>query len=155
MSKSLLKTSSNKISSEFSVVEFISPSPKVATVIKQDKDSEPSVLIGKRLVSVSGYITAIPGLLPKLENGQQVLVLETEQGAGILGCWQSVGENEKAEIDVKNGRLRIEASESVVLKSGESNIEIHKNGKIRVDGKDIYNIAEGPLRLQGSVIELN
>lgn len=145
--------SSQKKGSESSVVEFISATPTVATVVKHER--QVSVLIGKRLVRVSGYISVIPGLLPKLENGQKVLVLETEQGAGVLGCWQSADDNSNAQITVQNGCLRIEATESVVLKSGDSSIEINKHGKIRVDGKDIYTIAEGPLRLQGSIIELN
>lgn len=129
--------------------------PKIAIVHQLDSDGLTFVLLENRILPVAGYLATIPGIVPKLKVGQQVLVLETEQGIGILGCWQSAGEQTKAHIDLENGNLQLGATESITLKTGASSIEVHANGKIRVDGKDIYSIAEGPLRLQGSIIELN
>lgn len=134
---------------------FASALPKIATVHKLNSDGSTFVLLENRILPVAGYLAAIPGIIPKLKAGQQVLVLETEQGVGILGSWLSAGEKPKAQIDLQEGRLQLDATESITLKTGASSIEIHANGKIRVDGKDIYSIAEGPQRLQGSIIELN
>ncbi|MFV1992449.1 MAG: hypothetical protein ACC635_00980 [Acidiferrobacterales bacterium] len=129
--------------------------PKIAIVHQLNSEGSIFVLLENRILPVVGYLTIIPGIVPKLKPGQQVLVLETGQGVGILGCWQAAGEQTKAHIDLQNGNLRLDATESITLKTGASSIEVHANGKIRVDGKDIYSIAEGPLRLQGSIIELN
>jgi len=134
---------------------FASALPKIATVHKLNSDGSAFVLLENRILPVAGYLATIPGIIPKLKRGQQVLVLETDQGVGILGCWLSAGEQTKAHIDLQDGHLQLDATKSITLKTGASSIEIHANGKIRVDGKDIYSIAEGPIRLQGSIIELN
>lgn len=129
--------------------------PMIGVVHEVDENGVISVLVDKHVLPVTGYLAPIPGILPMLASGQQVLVLETGEGVGILGCWQPANEMTKAQIEIQDGRLHINATESIILNSGNSSIEIRADGKIRVDGKDIYSIAEGPLRLQGSIIELN
>jgi len=141
--------------SSFQSGNLASTLPKIATVHKLNSDGSTFVLLENRILPVAGYLAAIPGIIPKLKKDQQVLVLETELGVGILGCWQPAGEQTKARIDLQDGNLQLDATKSITLKTGASSIEIHENGKIRVDGKDIYSIAEGPQRLQGSIIELN
>jgi len=141
--------------SRFQSENLASTLPKIATVHKLNSDGSIFIKLENRILPVAGYLAAIPGIIPKLKAGQQVLVLETEQGVGILGSWLSASEKPKAQIDLQDGHLQLDATKSITLKTGASSIEIHANGKIRVDGKDIYSIAEGPLRLQGSIIELN
>jgi hypothetical protein len=43
----------------------------------------------------------------------------------------------------------------VRLQAGENWIEVHADGRIELDGRQITGMAEGRLRLQGSTIELN
>lgn len=55
----------------------------------------------------------------------------------------------------KDGSLEINSEKGIVIRSSESRIEIRKDGRVYIDGKEIYAIADGKHRLQGATIELN
>jgi uncharacterized protein (DUF2345 family) len=52
-------------------------------------------------------------------------------------------------------QLQLEAQQSICLKTANSRIEIHGDGKILLNGHQIMQQADGPVKLQGATIELN
>ncbi len=55
----------------------------------------------------------------------------------------------------QDGSLQVKNAEGILIQSNASKIEIQKDGRIMVDGKEIYSIADGLLLLQGALIKAN
>jgi hypothetical protein len=51
--------------------------------------------------------------------------------------------------------LKLEATESLALKCGESSIELRKDGKVLVKGKDIVSHAKRVQRIKGGTVAIN
>ncbi len=121
-----------------------------AVVATQDGQAQKVERSGEQL-SVIGHFEAVAILKP----GDQVAVMPAEGGVIVMARLRSPGEKPNPLVLDQDGRLEIEAAGGICLKSGESRIEITADGRIWVDGREIYHISEGRLRLQGSTIELN
>ncbi len=93
--------------------------------------------------------------VPPLQEGDQVLVLNTQQGLVVTGCIRAESESPLDGLSYKNGKLNLRAGKSIKIQSGPAVIELTADGKIKIDGKNIYSISEGRHRLQGATIELN
>jgi hypothetical protein len=94
--------------------------------------------------------------VPHLHNGDQVLVMLTEQGAIVTQRLRKPGERPQQGFSVQpDGRLMLHNKTGIKLETDETKIELRADGRIYIDGKEIYAIADGKHRLQGATIELN
>ena len=91
-----------------------------------------------------------------IQENDQVLVLLMETGAIVTHRLRRPGELPQQGFQVHNdGSLTIENANGIMIKASNAQIAIDKTGRIFVDGKEIYSIANGLHRLQGTTIELN
>lgn len=91
-----------------------------------------------------------------LEVGDAVLVQNIQSNYIITHRLRLKGEAPQQAFSInENGSLEINSADGIVIKSNESRLEIRKDGRIFIDGKEIYAIADGKHRLQGATIELN
>ncbi len=123
----------------------------IATVVDTENGEALHVQIAGEQRSVVGHF----GEVPILKTGDRVAVMQIAEGAIVMSRLRRPGEAPCPLVLDQDGRLEIEAAGGICLKSGESRIEITADGRIWVDGKEIYSICEGRMRLQGSTIELN
>ncbi len=123
----------------------------IATVTQARDGEATTVKLTGQAIPVCGHF----GEVPILKEGDRVAVMLTADGAVIMSRLRSQGEKPQPLILDENGRLLVEAAGGICLQSGESKIEITADGRIWVDGKEIYSISSGRMRLQGSTIELN
>lgn len=126
---------------------------KLATVVDVVNGEARSVLLPGEFdpCLVSGHFSQVPILKP----GDRVAVMQTAAGPVIMSRLRAQGETPQPLVLNEAGKLTVEAPGGICLKSGESRIEITAEGRIWVDGKEIYSISSGRMRLQGSTIELN
>ena len=125
----------------------------IATVAEVINGEALSVLLpGEALPQrVSGHFSAVPMLKP----GDRVAVMQTADGPVVMSRLRAPGEIPQPLVLNEEGRLTVDAPGGICLTSGDSRIEITADGRIWVDGKEIYSISSGRMRLQGSTIELN
>ena len=94
--------------------------------------------------------------LPPLQKDDQVLVLLSAQGVIVMQRLRKPGERPQQGFSVQqDGRLQLYNVNGLTLKTDKAKIEIRADGRIYVDGHEIYAIADGKHRLQGATIELN
>ena len=94
--------------------------------------------------------------IPPLQKDDTVLVLLTMQGVIVMSRLRKPGEQPQQGFSVQqDGRLQLHNKNGVTLKTDKAKIEIRSDGRVYVDGKEIYAIADGKHRLQGATIELN
>jgi hypothetical protein len=109
-------------------------------------------------IDLSGEAACVAGHLGQTEYlivGDRVLTLRTVAGIIVIGRLRAADEAPAPRMEQRGGRLRVQAPESVCLQAGENRIEVHADGRIALDGKQITGQASGPVRLLGSTIELN
>ncbi len=123
----------------------------VATVLATENGAAIKVENAGEQLKVVGHFSEVS----LLQSGDRVAVMPAEDGVIIMARLRNPGEMPSPLVLDQNGRLEIEASGGICLKSGESRIEITGDGRIWVDGEEIYTISAGRMRLQGSTIELN
>ena len=95
------------------------------------------------------------GITPSVALGDKVLISEVEEGILIHGVVILNDEPARASFGFKDGKLVIEAQGAVVLKSGNTTVELTEAGGIRIDGKDIRTTAENSLTLLASKVKIN
>lgn len=94
--------------------------------------------------------------VPSICVGDNVLVEQVESHYVVTHRLRIKGESPQKGFSQKsNGQLEINSDSGIVIQSNGSKIEIQQDGRIKVDGKEIYSIATGKQRLQGATIELN
>ena len=123
----------------------------IAKVIDTQNGEALSVDIAGEQLNVVGHFAEVS----ILKTADRVAVMQTEEGVIVMSRLRNPGETPCPLVLDQNGRLEIEAAGGICLKTGESRIEITTDGRIWVDGREIYSISEGRMRLQGSTIELN
>lgn len=126
---------------------------RIATVVEVANGEALSVMLPGELEPsmVSGHFSEVP----VLKTGDRVALMQTAGGPVIMSRLRARGETQQPLVLNDAGKLTVEAPGGICLKSGESRIEITADGRIWVDGKEIYSISSGRMRLQGSTIELN
>ncbi|MDW7644828.1 MAG: hypothetical protein SCI25_07280 [Desulfuromonadales bacterium] len=90
-----------------------------------------------------------------LKEGDAVMTMATEVGLIVCGRLRAKGEEPAPRLQTDNGQLNLEAATGIRLQVGDSWLEIHKDGSIRLNGRQITSIAHGRMRLQGTTIEIN
>ncbi len=100
---------------------------------------------------VAGHLSQVEAL----KVGDLVLILQVSMGLVIAGRLRSPKEPPAPRLESQDGRLIIEAAESVRLQAGQNMIEVHADGRIQIDGKQITGQATGRIGLHSPIIELN
>ncbi len=142
---------SNKVTKLFSSAAPQNGQTAIATVTEAQNGEAVKIELADRTAPVCGHF----GEVPVLKKGDRVAVMLTADGAVIMSRLRNQGEMPRPLVLDEDGRLLVEAAGGICLQSGESKIEITADGRIWVDGKEIYSISSGRMRLQGSTIELN
>ncbi|VAW94444.1 hypothetical protein MNBD_GAMMA21-2123 [hydrothermal vent metagenome] len=94
--------------------------------------------------------------VPELSVGDMVLVEYIDTLYIITHRLRSKGEAPQQGFALNDdGSLQVKNADGILIQSNASKIEIQKDGRIMVDGKEIYSIADGKHRLQGAIVELN
>ncbi len=91
----------------------------------------------------------------RVNFGDQVLVCETPSGLVVSGRIAAPDEAPAPRFELIEGVCTISCESDLCLKTAHGSVRINADGQIFIDGKQIINQASGPVRLQGSVIELN
>jgi len=103
-------------------------------------------------VNVFAHSTSVPAL----NVGDAVLVACIESNYIVTHRLRSKGELPQQGFNLEeDGSLQVKNADGILIQSNASKIEIQKDGRIMVDGKEIYAISDGKHRLQGATIELN
>lgn len=102
-------------------------------------------------VPLRGHLSDVPWL----EQGDEVVVTETPDGAIITGRLRRVGELPQSTISVSDDAMILTADRPLLIKVGESRLELTPHGQIRVDGREISQLADESMRLLSPVIEVN
>ena len=94
--------------------------------------------------------------VPALAIGDMVVVECIDSSYIVTHKLRSKGETPQQGFNLnEDGSLQVKNADGILIQSNASKIEIQKDGRIMVDGKEIYSIADGKCRLQGATIELN
>lgn len=110
------------------------------------------------VIDLSGAPRPVAGHLSQVEvlkEGDRIVTIRTSAGIIVAGRLRGENETPAPRLEEQDGRLVVEAPESVRLQAGDNWIEVHADGRIELDGQQITGKAESLLRLQGPTIELN
>ena len=113
------------------------------------------VTVNEQHYQVAGCISLMAGITPSVALGDKVLISEVEAGILIHGVVILNDEPARASFGFIDDKLVIEAQGAVVLKSGNTTVELTEAGGIRIDGKDIRTTAENSLTLLASKVKIN
>ncbi len=126
----------------------------LAEVVEVEGGEATNILIPEldREVNVYAHSTSVA----VLKVGDTVLVQNIQSKYIVTSRLRHKGEAPQQGFSIKDdGSLEIKCADGIVIKSNQSRFEIRGDGRVFIDGKEIYAIAEGKHRLQGATIELN
>lgn len=127
--------------------------PFIGTIIHQagqrlvHRGTEPALTIEHVAETVS----------PLAEGDRVVCLVDPVLGAivtdRIVPVTASTGHDLLTELD--SGQLLLDSPNGLVLQAGRSRVELHPDGTVLLDGKDIQSLADGINRMIGAKVELN
>jgi hypothetical protein len=124
----------------------------VAKVVEAEQGQALSVMLADgQVLDVHGHLSEVSVLNAR----DQVLVQRTAVGLVVTGRLRADGESACPLVQERNGRFILDAAAGICLQAGDARIELTPDGRIHVDGREIYNIASGRVRLQGTTVEIN
>lgn len=127
------------------------PSP-LAVVQEASKGMATKLLDTDSLpIKVRGHLSDVPWL----NTGDEVLFVSTPEGAIVTGRLRRLGEAPQMSLPVEADGIRLVADRPIYLQAGLSQIAIHPDGRVRIDGREISTVAQENLRLLGPMIEVN
>ncbi|MEZ4373766.1 MAG: hypothetical protein R3B07_23295 [Polyangiaceae bacterium] len=103
-----------------------------------------------------------PGVEPSLisdvlQRRAMVLVSPTQDALLILGALQTrmtPGVNADGDLDVRARRVNLQADEEVKLRSGQSEIQLQSQGRMRINGERLYMRVHANVRVYSAKVEL-
>ncbi|MFV1983375.1 MAG: hypothetical protein ACC657_07530 [Thiohalomonadales bacterium] len=94
--------------------------------------------------------------VPSLIAGDKVIVLEISDTFVVTDKLRAPGDKPTIGFEVnEDGSLSLHSDVSIILKTLNAKIDILENGKIMIDGNEVYSLSSGLNRIQGTSIELN
>ena len=126
----------------------------IAVVTEVNGTRPISVMLNETSYNVTHYLSTLPGIVPSVKLGDEVLIsaVAGEDGVMIHGVMTLFTDKPSgSSISMQDGKLVIEAQGAVILKCGNSTIELTETGEIRINGKDVRTVAE-TVRTEGNDI---
>lgn len=133
----------------------VSQALALAVVSELHNNLATSVTVNDRHYPVVGYLSLLPGLVPGSKLGDSVLISNVPQGVLIHGVVSPIDAPQRASFRYEGDKLVIEAQGAVLLKSGQSSVELSAAGEVRIEGKNVRTVAKKILTLLASKINLN
>lgn len=107
---------------------------------------------GKELATNFIHASSVPNLI----IDDKVIVQKIANDYIITHKLRNPGDKPTIGFDVnEDGSLSLLSEVRITFKTLNAKIDISANGKIEIDGKEIYSISKGMNRLQGTSVELN
>lgn len=100
---------------------------------------------------VAGHLSQVPAV----SENDWVLVTYVGEEAVVCGRLRQPEEPLPAVLTQQDGVVELEAGARLRLAAGKSLIELHADGRISIDGREVYTFGERRVVVQGSAIELN
>ena len=101
-------------------------------------------------------ITAHAASVGPLKTGDRVVINSVNQMYIVMCKLRDKNEQPmKGFVVNDDGSLTIDNMQGIKISVGGAKVEISKDGRVYIDSKEIYAIAEGLQRLQAAKIELN
>ena len=126
--------------------------PRIADVAEAENGEARALLLGGEEFPVIAHADGVP----PLRVGDRVVFLATDDGVIVTHRLRAPGERPTRGFTVRpDGSLSIDTHGGITLATDHATIELRADGRIMVDGREIYSIAKGLQRLQGATIALN
>ncbi|HEB58422.1 MAG TPA: hypothetical protein ENJ01_04305 [Gammaproteobacteria bacterium] len=126
--------------------------PRIAEVAEAENGEALTLLLGGEEFPVIAHADGVP----PLQVGDRVVFLATDDGVIVTHRLRAPGEHPTRGFSVRpDGSLIIDAGEGITLATDHATIQLRADGRIMVDGREIYSVARGLQRLQGATIALN
>jgi hypothetical protein len=94
--------------------------------------------------------------VPFLAIGDKVIIQKISGNIIVTDKIRNLGEKPTVGFEINDdGSLNLFSDISIVLKTLNAKIDLSANGKIMIDGHEVYSISNGINRIQGTSIELN
>ncbi|MFV2059338.1 MAG: hypothetical protein ACC653_01570 [Gammaproteobacteria bacterium] len=94
--------------------------------------------------------------VPHLLSEDKVIVQKISGNYIITDKLRQSGERPTIGFDInEDGSLNLYSDVQITLKTLNAKIDVLANGKILIDGNEVYSISNGINRMQGTSIELN
>jgi hypothetical protein len=93
--------------------------------------------------------------VPWLDVGDEVTLLDTPEGPMITGRRRRTGEHPPATLSFQADAIELTSDRPLRLRAGESCITLLPDGRIRIEGKVLDQVAQETVRLLGPVVEVN
>jgi hypothetical protein len=128
-------------------------SPSDIAMVIESNNGEASKLSERhnREIPLRGHLSHVPWL----EAGDEVLIVDTPEGAIISGRIRRAGELPQATLSVQANAIALMGDRALRLQVGESQFELLPDGQVRIQGKVISQVAADSLHLFGPVVEVN
>ncbi len=111
-----------------------------------------SVALEEGNAPVTGHLDTVS----PLSCGDIVLVEGTAEGVVVLGRLRSRRQRPAVPFRLDDtGCLVLDHPAGVVLRVGETRIELRRDGAVLVDGRSVHSVGRELYRIQGAVIEVN
>ncbi len=134
------------------VAPKIQPATCIALVM-ETRQGEATKLTGlhDREIPLRGHLSDVPWL----EVGDEVVIVETADGAIVSGRLRRAGELPVASFSVDAETIKLMGDRLLCIQIGESRFELLPNGRVRLEGKEVTQLATGSMSLLSPVIEVN
>jgi hypothetical protein len=126
---------------------------QVATVLEVcNGEATQVVILGETTpMAVMAHATCVPWL----EQDDQVLMSLTTLGAILTHRLRRPQETPSLGFDIRDGIAHLDKVRAIQLKAGKSTLELHADGRIRLDGNEIVSWAEHRIACCAATIEIN
>ncbi|MCU7843216.1 MAG: hypothetical protein KZQ93_05185 [Candidatus Thiodiazotropha sp. (ex Monitilora ramsayi)] len=104
-----------------------------------------------RDIPLRGHLSDVPWL----EVGDEVVIVDSDEGAIVSGRIRRVGELPAATLSVDDKTMALVGDRPLYIQVGESRLELMPDGRVRIEGKQVTQVAAGSMTLLSPVIEIN
>jgi hypothetical protein len=130
----------------------VEPSTSIALVVKTCQGEATKLTDQQnREIPLRGHLSDVPWL----EVGDEVVIVDSQDGAIVSGRLRRAGELPAATLSVDAKTIRLMDDRPLCIQIGESRLELMPDGRVRVEGKEVTQMATGSMMLLSPVIEVN
>lgn len=110
------------------------------------------ILVGDETFPVIAHADGVP----PLHVGDRVVFLATNEGAVVTHRLRAPGERPTQGFTVNpDGSLSIDSRDGITLATDHATLELRADGRILIEGEELYSLAVGVNCLRGSCVKVN